>query len=317
MADTSDAGRRGLRLASLAGLVVGLVATALVVRTLLDERDEIEAALDHASWGWLALAVALAGAGMTAIAVPWRRVLRELGEDLPLGDVVARYYVGEVGKYVPGGVWPVVGRAELARRAGVRRAVAYSSVALSLATLYLGALLVAGAGLPTLLGAGDEPRALAVLVLLPLGIAALHPAVLTRGRRLVERLARRDLDVPIPAWGTTVGLVARYVPAWLAIGVATWAVARSIDPGADLANVATAAVLSWAVGFVLVPVPGGVGVREATFVAAASSLEPGLAAAAAVAARAIFVLVDGTGAVVGALALNRRRRSAEASVSEG
>jgi hypothetical protein len=317
VAETSDAGRRGVRLASVAGVVIGLLASVLVVRTLLDEHDAIEDALDSASWGWLGLAIVLAYVGMTAIAVPWRRVLRVLGEDLPTGQVVARYYLGEIGKYLPGGVWPVVGRAELARRAGVRRAVAYSSVALSLATLYLGALLVAGAGLPALLGGDDEPRALAVLVLLPLGIAALHPAVLSRARGFVERLARRDIDVPIPSWGTTVGLVARYVPAWLAIGGATWAVARSLDPGADVANVAAAAVLSWAVGFVLVPVPGGVGVREATFVAAAASLEPGLAAATAVAARAIFVLVDGSGAAIAAAVLARRGREGDPPVSRG
>ncbi len=314
MAETTNAGRRGMRAATLVGIVIGLVATALVVRTLLDERDAIDAALDDASPAWVALALALAGAGMTAIAVPWRRVLRVLGADLPLGQVVARYYVGEIGKYVPGGVWPVVGRGELARRAGIRRTVAYASVALSLAALYLGALLVTAAGLPTLLGDGDEPGSLAVLVLLPLGIAALHPAALRLGRRAVERLARREVDVDIPSWGTTIGLVARYVPAWLAIGGATWAVARALDPGADLANVATAAVLSWAVGFALVPVPGGVGVREATFVAAAGSLEPGVAAAVAVGARAIFVLVDGTGALLGALVLGRARGATEGSV---
>jgi glycosyltransferase 2 family protein len=64
-------------------------------------------------------------------------------------------------------------------------------------------------------------------------------------------------------------------------------------------------VLSWIVGFVLVPVPGGVGVREAAFVAAAGSLDPGIAAATAVAARALFVLVDALGAALGALALRR------------
>jgi uncharacterized membrane protein YbhN (UPF0104 family) len=64
-------------------------------------------------------------------------------------------------------------------------------------------------------------------------------------------------------------------------------------------------VLSWVVGFVLVPVPGGVGVREAVFVAAAGSLDPGIAAAAAIVARAIFVVVDALGAAIGSAALRR------------
>jgi uncharacterized membrane protein YbhN (UPF0104 family) len=108
-----------------------------------------------------------------------------------------------------------------------------------------------------------------------------------------------------------VALVARYLPAWLAIGGATWAVARSLDPSAGLAEVGTAAVLSWLVGFVLVPVPGGVGVREAAFVAAAGSLDPGIAAAVAVAARALFVVVDVAGAVLGAAAIRSSNRSTD------
>ena len=43
--------------------------------------------------------------------------------------------------------------------------------------------------------------------------------------------------------------------------------------------------------------------REAAFVAAAGSLDPGIAAAVALAARALFVLVDAAGAVLGSLAM--------------
>jgi uncharacterized membrane protein YbhN (UPF0104 family) len=64
------------------------------------------------------------------------------------------------------------------------------------------------------------------------------------------------------------------------------------------------------VGFVLVPVPGGVGVREAAFVAAAGSLDPGIAAATAVVARALFVVVDALGAGIGAAALRSQPEDA-------
>ena len=297
------------KLASTAlGLLLALLAGAFVGRTLLRDREAIADALSGASPGWLGLGVALAIVGMTAIAVPWRHAIRVLGDDLPMGQVIARYYVGEIGKYLPGGVWPILGRGELARRWGVRRPAAYGSVALSLATLYLAGMAVVVAGLPSLLDGEDGSGPVAVLVLLPLGLLALHPAFLRRGLALVERIAHRPVELSLPSWGTSAALVLRYVPAWLAIGGATWAVARALDPHAPLLEVAVAAVLSWVVGFVLVPVPGGVGVREAAFVAAASSLEPGIAAAVAVAARAAFVLVDGGGALLGSLALRRSAR---------
>lgn len=304
MSEPASARSRATVISTAIGVVAGLLAVAFVVRALLRDRDTISDALDAASLGWIAFGFVLAAVGMVAIAVPWQAVLAVLGGRMSLSQVVARYFVGELGKYIPGGVWPVLGRGELARKTGIPGPVAYGSVMLSLVALYLAALLVVVVGLPTLIG-GDGAQWTIALVLLPLGVLALHPTVLRAVVGLVAKLMRRPVDVRIPTWGTSVLLVARYVPAWLAIGGATWAVARSLDPSAGLFDVGTAAILSWIVGFVIVPVPGGVGVREAAFVAAAGSLDPGVAAVVAVVARVLFVVVDAIGAGVGSTLLRQ------------
>jgi uncharacterized membrane protein YbhN (UPF0104 family) len=310
--DSSSRGGSKAAASGALGLLIGGVAAAFVIRTLVRDWAAIKAALAHATPGWVVVAAVLAAVGMTAIALPWRRAINLFGADLPWGQLVARYYVGELGKYLPGGVWPILGRGELAHRFGVRRPAAYGSVGLSLFALYLGALFVVGAGLPALLAGEDGTGPIGVLLLLPVGLLCLHPAVLGKAVALIGRVTKRHLDLPIPSWRGSVTLVGLYVPAWLAIGAATWAVARSLDPSAGLVEVGAAAVLSWVVGFVLVPVPGGVGVREAVFVAAAGSLDPGIAAATALAARLIFVAVDAVGALLGMLALRRGRPAPEA-----
>jgi hypothetical protein len=293
------------------GAVLAIVAGIFVTRALIREWDEVRAGLEDARPLWLVFAGLLAIGGMTAIAVPWRRALHLLGADLPMADTVARYYVGEIGKYVPGGIWPVLGRGELARRGGVARVPAYTSVALSLAALYLAAMFVAVAGAPAIVGGGDDVgRYLWVLALLPVGVALLHHSVLERGRALGEKLLRRSVDAAIPRWRDSLVLVAQYIPAWLFIGTATWAVARGLGQDVSWLDVAPAAVLSWIVGFVLVPVPGGVGVREAAFVAA-SGLDPGVAAAVAVVSRVTFVLVDAGGFAISSAWLARRPRGRE------
>lgn len=278
-----------------AGLVIGGVCVAFVVSRLVSQWDEVRDDVADASLGWVALGFLLGAAGMTWIAWCWPDALRLLGHRIDRRRAVAWYYAGEIGKYVPGGVWPVVGRGELARRGGVPRGRAYPSVGLSLAALYLAALLVAAVLVPLDLAAQSEsPAALALLALLPLGLGALHPAVLTRARDVVARVTGKGGDIAIPPWWATVALVVRYVPAWLCIWAATWCVARALLPHPPVLGVGIATMLSWVAGFAAVPVPAGAGIREAVFIAS-SGLTGGIGATVAIGSRLVFLLVDVAG----------------------
>lgn len=230
---------------SAVGTAVGLgFVAALVAR----HWDESRGALADASVGWLVVALLSAAAGIVVVALGWARIV---GGDRRL--LVAAFFAGEIGKYVPGAIWPVVGRAEHAVRLGVPRAAAYRSVVESLLANYAAAFVV--------------------------------PAVFVRRVR-------------------------QYLPAWVLIGGATWAVARALDPEAPLLRVAAAGVASWVAGFVAAPVPAGVGVREAAFVALAG-LPAGVGAATALLARLAFVVVDSVGAVAGTAVLRTGRLSSQ------
>jgi glycosyltransferase 2 family protein len=295
-------------LLSLAGVLIAVAGLAFVARSLLADWEETRELLRRAEWVWLALAAPVALAGMTAVGLPWRTIMVELGERHGLADTLRWYFPGQLGKYVPGGIWPVVGRGELAVRGGASRSVAYTSVALSLACTYLAATLVSIVFLMASVASGGRADgALWVLVLAPVGLALLHPAVLTRSVAAAERLLSRGVSVVVPDYRTIVGLVARHAPAWVLIGAATWLVARAFDPDPAVAQVLFAAVLSWVVGFVVIPVPGGLGVREAAFVAAATSLGSEVAATVAVASRLVFIAADLGGAGL-ALTLRSARR---------
>jgi len=238
------------------GVAFALVGLGFVAVLVARHRTSASAALADASFGWLVLAVPLAAAGIVVVAVGWSRIAG--------APLVAAFFAGEIGKYVPGGIWPVVGRAEHAVRVGIERKAAYRSVMVSLVAVYSAAAVVAlGLVHPLLLVAG--------------AVALLHP----RAR---------------PA--------AQYLPAWALIGTATWAVARAVDPDAEPLRIVAATAASWLAGFVAGPVPAGVGVREAAFVALAG-LPAGAGAAAALLARLVFVAVDSVGAVVAVRSVSR------------
>jgi uncharacterized membrane protein YbhN (UPF0104 family) len=295
------------RASTVVGLGLAVVAVGFLVRFIARDWDDVSDTLADARPAWIVAAFVMAAVAMTAIAIPWRNVLQMLGGHLSWPETIARYYAGEIGKYVPGGVWPVLGRGELARRAGVPRTAAYGSVALSLALLYLAAMVVVAVSVPVMIASGGSLASLWVLALLPVGLAVLHHAVLERLRGMAEKVTRREITIPIPPWGQSLGILARYVPVWLLIGTVTWLIAEGLGQDVSWLDVAPATVLSWVVGFVLVPVPGGVGVREAAFVAAAPELDTGVGAAVALVARMLFVLVDASGFALASVWLARHR----------
>jgi hypothetical protein len=320
-ADGGDGGapaRKGGRAAKVVtafGLLLGGAAVFFVVRRLVHDWPEVEPYVADADRLWLAVAGVCAILGMTSIGWGWRHVMRTLGAEPPLLRTITWYYVGELGKYVPGGVWPVLGRGELARRGGIAKSRAFTSVALSLGMLYLAAMFTAAAFLPFAVagkGGGFSPWML-VLLALPVGLVLLHHDVLDWLMAKASKATKRSIKVEVPQWRDSLVLVARYIPTWIFIGTATYAVTRSITSDVNYPRMVFATILSWVVGFLAVPVPSGAGIRETVLYAAAGVPKP-IAITTAVGARLIFVIVDVAGAAICAPFV---RRSQGAIVADG
>lgn len=113
--------------------MLGAAAVAFLVLTVVDQWSKVQDAVSHANVALLALGLVLALASMAHLGALWSGALGLCGRREPRLKTVVWWFVGELGKYVPGGVLSVVGRAEVANRAGVRRPAAYGSVGLSLA----------------------------------------------------------------------------------------------------------------------------------------------------------------------------------------
>lgn len=285
------------RLLRRLGLAIGVAGLVFVISRLVSDWEAVSDALRHARQPLLLLALLAGLASMSSIGLVWRGILHHLGSRLTAGDSLHRYFVGQLGKYVPGGIWPVVGRAEMARRSGVGGRVAYLSTVYSLVATYAGALATAAiASLPLTqepAGWWWSPWLLPGLIL---GVLLLHPRVLTGVIGWVRRFAPSVETIPIPRWIEAIRTVVVHVPAWVGISVATWLVVSAYGGTTPLPALLVVTPLAWLAGFVVVASPGGLGVREAVFVAVITPWDPELAAAIALTARLVFVLVDLIGA---------------------
>jgi uncharacterized membrane protein YbhN (UPF0104 family) len=294
----------------VAGIVLAVLAVGLCVRTLIVEWSTIGPALAGADPWPLVVAVVSGGVGLWFLALQWWSAMRVFGGRSALGRATGWFFAGELGKYLPGGVWPVLGRGELAHRGGVSRSVAYVTTLVCLGMMCVGAAMACVLiGPLAIAGTAAPGPALWILALIPLGLLAIHPRIFGWVLGLLERMTGGRVALQAPPWSRMIGLIAVSVPTWLFIGLASALTTASLGFEQQPARVALAAVVAWIVGVLVVPVPAGAGIRELVF-AAACGLPFGQAIAVAAVSRLCYIGFDLVAGVTSLVLLRRGRNRA-------
>lgn len=298
---SSGGKRRSAAWKGIAGVAIAIGGLAFAVRALVT--GDASVSLNPQRPLLLALAVVLGLLAMGTIGANWWAILRSLDNPTGLRNVLTAYYPGQLGKYLPGGLWPIVGRGELLFRNGTPRSIAYTSVAISLMLTYVAAAIVAiPLGVSTVLASRSIGLQIAAgVVLLVATIIIVHPRVFITIEGLLSKLFQRRWDLQFPPWHVTIAIIATSTISWLLVGTTTWVVAAAYGLTPPLGGTISSTALSWLCGFLIIPVPGGIGVREAVFVATAPGLTGPDAALVAISSRVVFVVADLTGAGLAAL----------------
>ncbi len=246
-------------------------------------------------WGWLALSWVLLAGYYALYTLGLDLVMRALGSPSTLPKAFKLNFASNLGKYVPGGFWPALGRVALAPTMSLSRAHAAVSLVLEAGLSTAGGLIVfaISLGFGGRLPAGTQPwmwLALAAVL-----VVALHPAIFSRALGLAFRLARVDQTPPDLGYLRTLGLVALYAASWLIAGAAfqcfTYALVR--DAGGNTLAYAGAYAAASIAGLLVLFAPGGIGVREGVLAfLIAPFVGPGTAVVVGFAARVWSTLLE-------------------------
>lgn len=256
----------GLRIA------LALLVTVAVAVAVARNWAEVSADLRKISGGTL-----LAAAGLVALApvltvLGWRRLMADLGSPLHLAPAGGIFFVGQLGKYLPGSVWSVVAQAEMGARLHIPRR---RSAVVGLITLGIAAICGLAVGLPALplLFQRDDTRSVvwALLLALPLFAVLLWPPLLNWGIATGLRILKREPLEHRLSGRAVVTTAACFIGAWVASGAHAWVLVRgvgesSVTPGRlALVSICGFALASSLAMFSVV-LPAGVGVREGLLV---------------------------------------------------
>lgn len=269
------------RAALVAGqMLVGIVVAYYIGRTVLDlVRNDAFADL-RLDPALLVASIALLAIYNLLFVHTSQLVLLSVGERASFRDAFELNYVSALGKYVPGGVWHVVGRFALADSIGVRKRGVVVMTVFENALGVISGVIVAVLGLGLAASARLGFPVWVAPALAALLLVALHPALFGRLMRLGLRLAHAPDDLPELSFWRTLALVAYRVAGWFVAGWGLWLYTRAVcvDPAGGLGLYAGAFAAASVFGLLVLFVPGGIGVREAAITAL---LTPALGAGAA------------------------------------
>ncbi|HEX3814853.1 MAG TPA: lysylphosphatidylglycerol synthase transmembrane domain-containing protein [Mycobacteriales bacterium] len=287
-----------------------LVAVALLVYAVASKWGDVRDALSRMGPLPVIGSLALAIIGLFFTCMCWRALMSELGSPLPMVASIRVFFLSQVGKYLPGSVWPFVAQMEMTRDLGIPRERSGTAGLLFLGLNPLTGIIVGAVTLPFV-----SPHTLREywwsLLIVPIGLAILHPKVLNPLlRRAFKILKRPALERPLRAYGLAKA-AGWLIVTWVFYGLSILVMAAplGVHGGKALPASIGAYALAWSAGFIFIIAPAGLGVRDAALVLTLSTVmsTPSATAVAAV-SRVVQTLGDGGWAMVAGVLHGRAKR---------
>jgi uncharacterized membrane protein YbhN (UPF0104 family) len=285
-----------------------LLSVARAVHAIWRDRAGFADALDHL--GALPLTASLLFAVLATFAnwPIWRGVLRAMHAEIPVGASARLFFVSQLGKYLPGAVWPIVAQTEVGRRYGLARVTMVTANVVAVFLSCAVGLTLAAICLP-LASDGLLSTYWWLLLLAPPLAAAVHPRLAPRlVNSLLSAVHRPAIDFP----SSSVALlapVAWSVSVWVALGAHVAVLALALG-GGGVSTVLLgvgASALAVIAGVLAVPLPAGIGVRDVILTAVLSTQLTSTEAILVVLTSRLMLIVADLGLALGSLATTRMR----------
>jgi uncharacterized membrane protein YbhN (UPF0104 family) len=259
---------RQRRLLLVGQLVAAGILFYFIGRTLAAQWAAFRAQPLEARVNWLHIAAsgALVLGAHSLLVQTWRLMLRSWGADMTFWTAARVWSVSNLGKYIPGKIWQVTAMAAMATRAGVSAVVSTGSALLS-------TIINIACGIALVLIVGWRWIEIVLLAFAVLGLLVL-PFLVPRLNALAARMTGRLIAFEAPPTRIVLTAIIGNALAWLMYGVAfMWLVSGVLgeSPGSPWQYIAVYAA-SYVIGYLVLFLPGGIGVREGVMAVLLTSL---------------------------------------------
>ena len=184
---------------------------------------------------------------------------------MPLFAALRIRTISDFGRFLPGKFWFVMFRIHLCRKYKLSSAVIAVSALMEeflniLSTILLFVVIF------FLVSHDPLTRyALYVFLLLPFPLVLMHPRVFQWFIKIIARILKKEYIPSRISYGYLLSLLSVFFLAWIILGFGFYLMSYSVYPlSLDyFLPLAGVFAISWAVGFLVIVLPGGLGLREA------------------------------------------------------
>ncbi|HDL04061.1 MAG TPA: flippase-like domain-containing protein [candidate division Zixibacteria bacterium] len=293
----------------IAGWLLAAVIIYFLAKTIHNNWAELK------NWDWridwldAVLAVLFLATAYITASQGWRTILHGFGHHVKLHESFRVVYLANLGRYIPGKVWQVIGMVGLAREVNVPAKTSLASFALVQAYALPASFLL----VLMLLGGFDMPASLVVysnivyifmaVVFLLFLILFIWPAGLDWALNKILKLFRQESISYKPSFQNRIAIFIWYIITWLLFGFSFHFFLKALiaQPPLSASFTTGAYIAAYNLGYIAIISPGGLGVREGVMtLLLAGSLGQPIAASIALIHRVLITIAE---AVMSLLAL--------------
>jgi uncharacterized membrane protein YbhN (UPF0104 family) len=204
----------------------------------------------------------------------WRSLLQKLSSKLPFKKAFQIWFYSNLGKYVPGKIWSVMGMVYMCEKEGIPKAATLSSAILNQLLNIIGGLI-----LVLILSGTKFLSGMSKLYYLPLilvFVISLYPRVMEKILNWgLKKLKKEPVKVNL-SFKENLFFTLLFMLAWGVYGVAfnIFIMSLTDSPLSNWPFLTSIFAFSYIIGFLSIFVPGGLGVREGILVYYLSSYFP-------------------------------------------
>lgn len=204
--------------------------------------------------------------GFISHAISWKQIVKKSNYHVVLSECLAGMGLSVFGKYVPGKIWTIVGRAAYITEKNQYPLGKLSAISLNAQFIALWLGLIFGAIGLFFLGGLYLWGWLILFLWLGLTVVIFSKLVHNNTERLIRIVLRKDINIPRLTIKSTVSVMPWFVVYWVFLSIGFYMFVASLTAKDIAWSVGLAFPLASTLGVMAFIAPGGLGVREGVMV---------------------------------------------------